>query len=128
MQNFIGSLLFTILLPWLPVGVEYFGKGLQRSTLAMASAMFVLSIAVATKIQWLFFFSIFAGIVLIAAVGVVSSDSAANVFDWRDLAFPAFVGLAHTVERVSRHVLGAEAFLDFVGAQKRSVFGRPLDS
>lgn len=114
-QDFAVSLLFVVVLPLIPVGIEQWVKGVVGpNSLTLAAAMYALSIGASSKSP------------LLMALGVLSSLSFAMLFgvtlastvipagvDTAAFASMAFVAVVHGCERWNRHACDHERFLDY---------------
>ena len=123
-QHYLVCLLFHLLLPLLPIGIEYFITGyLKTSTLTISAAMYAISIGTSSKsilefgvcIAGSFIFAVMFGTNTAFEVGapieklIVWNNSKTSA-----IVFIIVVLVFHAVARYNRHVLLRQPFWEFI--------------
>ncbi len=116
-QHFIFCFIVQLLLPLMPIVIEYWIRGaVGEQTLSIAAAMYSISIGVSTRNLALLGVSIFTGMAFCCVFGFVTSGKPLHF----PVATPAMVSIfafmvIHAAERYKRHVSSGELFIDIGG-------------
>jgi hypothetical protein len=107
--------LFHVLLPWLPLGVEFAAtKRVEPSTLLLFLAIYPVSIGVSSRNQLILGFTIVLGMAYCVFFGMTSGGIVLNsVLITIGYALLGFVVFVHAIERYNRHVPEEELFWKF---------------
>jgi len=116
-DTFLMSLIFALILPLVPLGIERWITGaLGAGSLVSAAAIYVVAIGVTSRSRGIFALSILGGVFLSAGYGVALSLEPGSRIAQIETASWASIGLVfllHGLERYQRHVVLLEPFLEF---------------
>ena len=114
-QQFALCLLFHLLVPCIPLGIEWVVLGhVENKTLLLFVAVYPLSIGVSSHSSLMFGITVVVGLVYSIFFGLISGNVLLNPNIYRvgTVGLIALV-LLHTCERYNRHVADQESFWEF---------------
>ncbi len=113
-EYFLLSVMLALLLPLLPLPIEYFSTHeIKPESLTLAVAIYAVSIGVTSRSQVIFGVGLIAGILFAVEYGVAiktPTDSPSPSVCW---AVIGFIFASHAIERYQRHVQQRSPFLEF---------------
>jgi hypothetical protein len=116
-QQFIYSVLVLLLLPLMPLVIEFWLTGkVDEKTFAISAAMYAITVGVATKHLALLGVSIIVTVLFSSVFGYLAAGNS----PYYSTAIPSVISILsflsiHAAERYWRHVKGSELFVDFGG-------------
>jgi hypothetical protein len=132
-QHYILCLMFHILLPLLPIGIELFTTGyLKASTLTIIASMYAISIGTSSKSPLEFGFCMVGSIIFAIMFGVNSSNEtllgdgnvATQLSIWNNsktssVIFMIIVVVIHCMARYNRHIVFKQPFWEFIKTEEK---------
>lgn len=116
-QHFVFSYFVQLLLPLMPLIIEFWIKGnVSNETYSISTAMYSISIGVTTKNLALLGISIFVAMAFSSIFGFVTSGNSLFL----PVSIPSLITIIsfmiiHATERYKRHVKDGELFIEFGG-------------
>ena len=114
-ENYFLCMLLHMLLPLLPLGLEFWQKAtVGEKSLTLAAAMYTIAVGVSSRSRLIFGLTVSASIIYAVAYGVSSAEEtlpASGAVAWCGI-LAAF--LLHGLERYNRHVVDRAPFLEFI--------------
>jgi hypothetical protein len=114
-QQFALCLLFHLLVPCIPLGIEWVVLGhVENKTLLLFVAVYPLSIGVSSRSSLMFGITVIVGLVYSIFFGLISGNVLLNPNVYK-VGAKCLAGLVliHAGERYNRHVVDGESFWEF---------------
>ena len=114
-QDYLLSILYHLLLPLLPLIIEYWiTSNVKESTLMLVASLYAVSIGASSRNRLLFGISILSGILFAVAFGVLSTGtiqlSYCKIFAYVSI-FSTFI--VHALERYNMHIIEGLSYWRF---------------
>jgi len=116
-ENFLVSILLLLLLPLLPLGIEWIINGsINGASLALSASMYTISIGISSKSRLIFALTIFSSVGYALLYGLTPNTTldypviAYRISSWGII----LTFILHTLERYNRHVADRTPFWEFM--------------
>lgn len=115
-QHFFGCVVMLMLLPWLPLGIEWlYTDAIAPRTILLFVAMYAMSIGVSSTSILMFIVGVVVGLVYCAGYGgAVGQGKAVTYLVQFGPMCALFIAMMHAIERFNRHVVDRAPFFEFV--------------
>ena len=118
-QSFFLSVIFLMVLPLLPIGLEWLQTGVfSRKSLALYASVYSISIAACTRSRLIFGIAILGSIFFASLFGLAAGVG----FSYADyqvltIVYIITISLIHSGERWNRHLFEKKPFFQFMQSQ-----------
>jgi hypothetical protein len=114
-QNWLLSVLFHMLLPLLPILLELiFTNAISEQSITLAASMYTIEIGVSSRNRAIFGITIILSIIYAAIFGFVAGAHTVEISKSFSFIGILSVFVMHLLERINRHVIEKEPFLEFM--------------
>jgi len=116
-ENFLASILMILLLPLLPLVIEWVRQGvINEASLALSASMYTISIGVTSRSRLIFAIAIFASVFYAFLYGSATDiASTYPLFLYKAAVWGIiFTFILHTLERYNKHVADRTPFWEFM--------------
>lgn len=115
-QHFLASILFAVLFPLLPLGIEAtLGDELTDKSILISSIMYCTALALASSSVWVLGLGFVSSLILAVCFGITfyNGEMAPPYANIVALICIGFFAASHILERYVAHVVRAKNFIDF---------------
>lgn len=117
-ENFFVSIIFILILPLLPIFIEWYKNGnVNGASLALSASMYTISIGITSRSRLIFALTIFASIIYAIIYG--STLNIPNEIYPKDTFTASTLGIiftfiVHAIERYNKHIADRTPFWEFM--------------
>ena len=114
-QNFLACLALHMMLPLLPLLLEWWFSGkIESKSAALTTALYLMAIGLSSRHVAMFSFCILLGFLFSAASGYLSTTAGLGYAKEISCVTIVFVFISHIIERYIRHVKKKRLFFEFL--------------